>query len=101
MQRYNLSLTKFEAKQAAQNNCCELCGEPFAENETPVVDHDHKCCDGKRSCGKCTRGLLHKRCNAALGMVEDAVFYAKARAYLERYNEQRAKSKSESSDGSR
>src|SRR5688500_10593960 len=37
------------------------------------IDHDHTCCPGQKSCGKCIRGLLCSGCNAALGYVHDDI----------------------------
>lgn len=41
-----------------------------------AVDHDHKCCPGRTSCGKCVRGLLCNPHNEMLGRNGDdpAVF---------------------------
>lgn len=36
------------------------------------VDHDHSCCPGDMTCGKCIRGVLCSRCNKLLGMVGDS-----------------------------
>lgn len=36
-----------------------------------VVDHDHDCCSGGTSCGKCVRGLLCNHCNKAIGFLAD------------------------------
>jgi hypothetical protein len=50
-----------------------------------VVDHDHECCPGKTSCGKCVRGLLCHHCNTALGYARNNPTILRALAdYLER-----------------
>ena len=51
------------------------------------VDHDHSCCPGSRSCGKCVRGALCSSCNAAIGSLGDSVDGVRnAMVYLEQYN---------------
>jgi hypothetical protein len=60
---------------------CDFCHEPLAfrsaglstGGEAPVVDHDHNCCPGRRSCGECIRGLVHGRCNILIGHAQAAV----------------------------
>ncbi len=46
---------------------CQACGSRLRL----CVDHDHKCCPGGRSCGKCVRGILCNSCNVALALVND------------------------------
>lgn len=50
---------------------CDLCGDPLEIHEV-VVDHDHACCPGRQSCGRCVRGYVHHSCNVALGAGEHA-----------------------------
>lgn len=35
-----------------------------------VVDHDHSCCPGRASCGRCVRACICGPCNLALGHVD-------------------------------
>ena len=58
---------------AAQDGQCYLCGDPLPDgngNQT-VMDHDHSCCPGKKSCAACRRGLACSSCNAAIGYARD------------------------------
>ncbi len=48
-------------------NGCEACGA----SDNLTVDHDHGCCPGKETCGKCIRGALCRRCNIAEGLFKD------------------------------
>lgn len=61
----------------AQGFCCKICkGKTASEHRTVApsglyIDHDHACCPGERSCGKCVRGLLCNSCNIAIGRYEN------------------------------
>lgn len=70
-----------------QGGVCAICKgvDPFGKL---VVDHDHACCPGQRSCGKCTRGLLCNACNKGLGHFRDNIgFIGEAGEYLKRWVE--------------
>ncbi|SRR6266705_621339 len=57
----------------SQGGNCYLCEEPL-DPEAPRgvhVDHDHECCQGSRSCGKCIRGAACHYCNAGIGHFRD------------------------------
>lgn len=85
---YGLSSEAFGAMKQAQAHRCLICDQPFVEGDKqlkPVVDHDHRCCPGSRTCGGCVRGLLHDKCNRAIGQFDDdPVTLRKAAEYLER-----------------
>lgn len=55
-----------------QGGRCAICrGEP--RTARLAVDHDHSCCPGGSSCGKCIRGLLCSKCNhELLGAAHDS-----------------------------
>jgi hypothetical protein len=51
------------------------------------IDHNHSCCPGMGSCGKCVRGILCAACNLLLGAVHDSASTLHAAAtYLEAHN---------------
>jgi len=59
---------------------CRICGS----SDNPHVDHDHTCCPGDKTCGKCVRGILCAKHNVGLGAFNDSVAeLKKAIAYLE------------------
>lgn len=72
---YGITVDQYEARLKLQGGRCAICrtDEPGGRWGTFSVDHDHSCCAGKRSCGKCLRGLLCSRCNTVLGMVNDRI----------------------------
>jgi hypothetical protein len=52
---------------------CAICDriDPKDKNGWQT-DHDHSCCPGKKSCGKCVRGILCGPCNRGLGALQDS-----------------------------
>jgi hypothetical protein len=60
---------------------CEVCGT----FDDLCVDHDHRCCPGRKSCGGCIRGVLCGRHNKAEGFLRGSADEARALAeYMER-----------------
>jgi hypothetical protein len=65
--RYGVS---YDDMLTAQDGHCAICPTtPEQNGKALAVDHDHECCPGRRSCGKCVRGLLCDRCNRQLPSV--------------------------------
>jgi hypothetical protein len=46
-----------------QQAFCDLCGLPFQSGQSQHIDHDHKTGN--------YRGVLHRECNTALGLLQD------------------------------
>lgn len=91
MRYYGITAAKFREMLALQNNVCAICKrEEVAHHQSGAlrylsVDHDHKCCPSKTSCGSCVRALLCARCNSVLGQLNDDVELLRAMlVYLER-----------------
>lgn len=86
-QGYKLSLLDYYALLSAQGGGCAICGGMPTSNRTWfTIDHDHTCCPGKRSCGKCVRGLLCASCNSGMGYFKDnSTRLRLAAKYLEMY----------------
>ena len=94
--RYKMTPEHYNAKLEAQGNHCALCQTVRLKIRRMPVDHDHGCCEGNTSCGKCVRGILCQQCNVALGYLEALLkqgtiapqpdtWLSKALAYLDSY----------------
>jgi hypothetical protein len=71
---YNITIEDYARMLDAQNRLCATCEAPEPNTgrlKRFCVDHDHSCCAGNKSCGKCIRGLICNSCNRALGLVRD------------------------------
>jgi hypothetical protein len=84
VRRMGITANEYEAMFEAQGGKCAICRRP-PRVRSLAVDHDHSCCPGAGSCGKCIRGLLCDDCNQAIGRFEDDVERLKAAVtYLSR-----------------
>lgn len=82
---YGIGQAGYDEMLRAQGGRCLICAsdDPGGDRRFFAVDHNHKCCPGKKSCGKCVRGLLCMNCNQGLGKFRDDVnLMARAIAYL-------------------
>jgi hypothetical protein len=70
--KYGLSMEEYKDILEKQANKCALpsCSNSF-DDVRPCVDHDHSCCSGQETCGKCVREIICINCNTALGQVKD------------------------------
>lgn len=73
LKKYGLTRDDYVDMEKSQNGVCKICGEPEKYKNRLSVDHDHSCCSGPTSCGKCIRGLLCSNCNRVLGQVNDNI----------------------------
>jgi hypothetical protein len=80
---YGITQQEFENKIQKQDGKCAICGKALIR---PDVDHDHACCSGKRTCGKCIRGILCHGCNTIIGLAGDSIkVLSSAIQYLKGY----------------
>lgn len=79
---YSLTAEQSEAIWEAQGRRCAICRRPVLVRAA-AHDHDHSCCPGPTSCGKCVRGRLCKPCNSMLAQARDDVnVFIRAARYL-------------------
>lgn len=85
-----------QVERLLNNPGCDICGIDIlgigrrigshTKRTLLVVDHDHSCCGGNQSCGRCVRGFLCGPCNTAIGMLhEDPTVIHHAAEYVERF----------------
>jgi hypothetical protein len=73
---YGISIDRYNEMLKAQNSVCAICHlteTRFVHGKVCrlSVDHNHSCCLGEKSCGKCVRGLLCNKCNTAVGLLNE------------------------------
>jgi hypothetical protein len=66
MYTYKMTMDEFVLRT---KHGCEICGDK-PKDRTLQVDHDHNCCNGWKTCGKCVRGILCNRCNGLVDKYE-------------------------------
>jgi hypothetical protein len=73
LRKKGLDMESYSILEKSQNGVCAICKNSEKYNKRLSVDHDHSCCPGTKTCGKCTRGLLCSICNKTLGMAKDDI----------------------------
>jgi len=69
---YTITIEQYNELLQKQDGKCAICGKHHSEFKVALsVDHDHNCCHGRESCGKCIRGLLCASCNRGIGHFSD------------------------------
>lgn len=88
--KYGLTYEQREELIARNNGVCPIClDEPQARSDGAVwaIDHDHRCCPGRQSCGSCLRGAICLDCNLGIGKLnDDAMILRRAADYLDKYD---------------
>lgn len=81
---YGITPSEYWAIYEAQGGVCAICQRATGARKRLSIDHDHSCCSGKTSCGRCVRSLLCTPCNNMLGHGrDDYEFFRRAADYLE------------------
>lgn len=87
---YGITPEEYDRLLAFQGGRCALCRRATGTSKRLAVDHDHRCCIGPTSCGRCVRGLVCGPCNDVLAHFRDSLEAGyRLAAYLERSPMQR------------
>jgi hypothetical protein len=68
---YGLTPEERERLFDHQGRRCAICRRATGATKRLATDHDHTCCPGPTSCGRCVRGLLCGPCNDMLAHARD------------------------------
>ena len=69
---YQMTGREYNEQLARQGGGCAICGKTSEDHGYHLsVDHDHACCPGPKSCGKCRRGILCSACNSRVEWMID------------------------------
>lgn len=81
--KYGLSKDSWDALFERQGGCCAICKaiEPGGRGWWHT-DHDHDCCPGENTCGRCVRAIICNQCNLAIGYVERHTNFADVLKYV-------------------
>ena len=71
---YGLEHGTYDILIESQEGLCAICKRHQSDlDKNLCIDHDHSCCSGEKSCGKCIRGLICQKCNLGLGNFNDSI----------------------------
>jgi hypothetical protein len=70
LRTYRMTVEDYGLMLAEQGGTCRLCPAEPSPKRRHHVDHDHRCCPGATSCGRCVRGVLCGSCNLAVAGYE-------------------------------
>lgn len=68
LRKYGLTVNEFDELFESQGRACAICRRTAPGGRNWNIDHDHNCCPGPGSCGKCVAGILCALCNPGLGL---------------------------------
>ena len=84
---YNITVEIYNKMLIDQNGLCDICETQITSKRYFDVDHNHFCCSGYRSCGKCVRGLICFNCNSVLGHSKERIdILEKTVKYIKKYS---------------
>lgn len=71
LRRFGITPEEYGKLYEAQGRRCAICRRATGATKRLAVDHDHTCCPGPTSCGRCVRGLLCGPCNDEMAHARD------------------------------